>query len=77
MTPAGKARLALAVAALPMVAGAVAVRPAVAQSAPEAYADYALTGVAAAVRTNGDVGAGGDVEAADQAAGGQREGGRG
>lgn len=67
MTPAGTARLALAAAALPLVLGAVAVRPAGAQVV--GYAEYGLTGVAAAVRTNGDVGAGGGLATLDTASG--------
>ena len=62
------ARLALGAAALPLVLGVVAVRPAGAQVA-ESYAGYGLTGVAAAARTNGDVGAGGGLATLDTASG--------
>jgi hypothetical protein len=68
MTPGAIARVALAAAALPLVLGVVAVRPAGAQTGP-VYDSYSLTGVAAAARTNGDVGAGGGLATLDTATG--------
>lgn len=63
MTPRRPARLALGVAALPLVLGAVFVRPAAAQ--PAGFGSYALTGIAASARTAGDVGAAGGLAGLD------------
>lgn len=64
MTPAGKARLALGAAVLPLLLGVVAVRPAGAQ-AVTGYESYSLTALAAGVRTSGDVGAAGGLATLD------------
>ena len=69
MRPVTTARVALAAAALPLVLGAVAVRPADAQSAPVGYDTYSLTGLAAGARTAGDVGAGGGLATLDTGSG--------
>lgn len=65
MTPATKARIALAAAALPVLVGAVAVRPAVAQDAAVQYSGYSLTAQLAGARTSGDVGAAGGLVTLD------------
>jgi hypothetical protein len=65
MRPATTARLALAAAALPVVLGVVAVRPADAQTAAPGYESYSLTALAAGARTAGDVGAGGGLATLD------------
>jgi hypothetical protein len=69
MTPAVMVRLALGAAALPLVLGAVAVRPADAQPVPVAYDSYSLTGLAAGVRTAGEVGAAGGLVTLDTGSG--------
>lgn len=63
MRPATTARVALAAAALPVVFGLVAVRPAVAQT--PVYDSYSLTALASGVRTAGDVGASGGLATLD------------
>ncbi len=65
MTPAIGARLALLAAALPLVVGVVAVRPAGAQPAPAGYDSYSLSALASGVRTNGVVGASGGLATLD------------
>lgn len=65
MTSVARARLALGAAVLPLVLGAVAVRPAGAQAAPTGYESYSLTGLAAGVRTSGDLGAAGGLATLD------------
>jgi hypothetical protein len=69
MTPAGKAHIALAAAVLPLVLGAVAVRPAGAQdrSGSAGFDGYSLTALASGARTSGDVGAAGGLATLDTA----------
>ncbi|MBC7374142.1 MAG: hypothetical protein H7323_09150 [Frankiales bacterium] len=65
MTPAVGVRLALLAAALPLVGGIVAVRPAGAQPAPVGYDSYSVSALAAGVRTSGVVGASGGLATLD------------
>lgn len=65
MTPAIGARLALLAAALPLVAGVVAVRPAGAASVTGGYESFSLSALAAGVRTSGVVGASGGLATLD------------
>ncbi len=65
MTPSTTARVALAVAAVPVVLGVAAVRPAPALAAAPVYDSYSLTALASGVRTAGDVGASGGLVTLD------------
>lgn len=72
MTPRRGAVAALVVSSLPLVLGAVLVRPAAGQvltQTSQGYAQYSLTGLAAGARTSGDVGAGGGLATLDTASG--------
>ncbi len=68
MNPATTARIALATAALPLVLGIVAVRPADAQTAT-GYSSFSLSAIAAGVRTAGEVGASGGLVTLDTGSG--------
>lgn len=68
MSPATTARVALAAAALPLVLGIVAVRPADAQTAA-GYSSFSLSAIAAGVRTGGEVGASGGLVTLDTGSG--------
>ncbi len=76
MNPRRRVAAALAVSALPLLVGVVAVRPASALpsaaqtvGATAGYDQYSLTGLAAGARTAGDVGAGGGLATLDTGAG--------